>query len=368
MASHRPSHPDAASAGHARRGAAVAARARRGRLLALGTIVAVFALFGSIVWYAWVESRALGNGELPLLRASREPYRVAPEDPGGLPIPNADRPIGRLLEGETAPRPERILPAEEPDVRTLAAQLSTDAQEERAGRSGSAVGRPGEASRLAQSGTPRPPRSLFEAPAASPGPGAVGGGRSDDAAPAAAGTPSGVGTLEPAAGGPSAGAEPETAPSARPLLPPAPSSTAVTTGEVPAAAEATSEGEVPAPDVAAVPEERESQAAPAAAEPAPVSAAEPVAEAARPAAGDGAGVRVQLAAVSRRDGIERHWAAMRRRWPEVLAGRELTIEPLERGGRTLYRIQAAGFASKQEAAAACRRIRDAGGDCFVVAR
>lgn len=363
-----PSRPVSASAVRVTRGAATAARARRGRLVALATMVAVFALFGAIVWYAWLESATLAEGEVPLLRASKEPWRVAPEDPGGLPVPNADRPIGRLLEGGGAgPQPERILPVEEPDARALAALVASEAQAEG----------------LRSDEAPGPPRSLLVPPAEEEPVGPAAGPAAPETDLELGAEP--VATVpEPAAGREAAAGEPHATGGGEPMPgalhatplpaaePPAPEEDAPATAAGPATAARPAPASVPEQPAAppAPPAATPVTAAPPAAAPAveePKPPATPVRTAALPAA-RAAGVRVQLAAVSRREGIERQWAAMQRRWREALDGRELAIEPLERGGRTLWRIQASGFASAAEAAAACRSIREQGGDCFVVGK
>lgn len=355
--------PGALHAHRSTRGAATAARARRGRVLALATMLAVFALFGSIVWYAWVESRALGDGEVPVLRASKEPWRVSPLDPGGLPLPHADRPIGRVLDGdeEAVAEPERILPVEEPDLRSVAAKVAEAPV------------------RVAQNDpTPGAPRSLLHPPAEAAPITDIGDGESSaDVAPTLTDPSSDEGTAalapEPAAGE-EAALEPQAtavdgSQPAAPIIPSSPTSAA------PAAPTA-------APQPATPPASADAQERATRLEPPAMpssSQAAPKAEAVKQATGapgqaktvsaaPAAGFRIQLAAVSRREGIEQQWAAMQRRWPEALSGRQMAIEPMERNGRTLWRIQAVGFQSATEAAAACRMIRERGGDCFVVGK
>lgn len=382
----RPINPDAS--GRPGRAAAKAAQVRRGRLVAAGTMIAVFTLFGAIVWYAWLESGALGDGQVPLLKASREPWKLPPTEPGGLPLPNAERPIGALLEAEAAPAtPERIVPVEEIDVRALA-ELPADEAETAPAEN--AAGEGGSGAQMAQAETAGEPRSLLAGSADPTASGAAGVAPADEASP---GLRPGSDALEPAAGrdalddaadqakaqllppqpitpqqepaGPPPAAASPAGPPTSPVTAPDPGSSLPVVPPNAALEPAMAEQSPPKSDLGQSPEPAsETVARP---EP-PAGPAAAVVPAATPPALAASGVLVQLAAVSQREGIEVRWKDMQRRWPQALAGRQLKVEPLQRGGRTLWRIQAAGYANRAEAEAACRTIRKAGGDCFVVSR
>ncbi|GBD43488.1 Cell division protein FtsN [bacterium HR40] len=361
-------------------GTAAPPRQPRGRLIAGATLVGVFGLFGAIVWYAWMESHAIGGDEVPLLAAPTVPWKVSPENPGGLSLVGENRPIGRLLEaGEgSVEEPERILPVEDPDVRSLAAVLpsgepsaapaGTEAKDGQADGAASAS-----EPQLAQGAPPSDPRSLLPP---KPGPEAGAAPASEPHSGPEAGEPAArptdteagpslppTGSLPPSAPAAAAGPRPAATAADRPASASrAPAAQATVAAPVDPAAS-------PGPATVAAGQagdsgRRTSGSATAVGAPAPASAG-----AMRPVAlPTGGTIRVQLAAVSRREGIEARWASLQRRWPQVLAGRELVVEPLESGGRTLYRIQAAGYRSRAEAEAACRTIRAGGGECFPVGR
>jgi hypothetical protein len=121
---------------------------------------------------------------------------------------------------------------------------------------------------------------------------------------------------------------------------------------------------VPEPDrrPARVPEAEPSTPAPSAAEEETPSTATR-ATAARSAASS---FRIQLAAVP--PGEEHAtFERLEARFGDVLTGLAPRFQAISTDRGVLVRIQATGFASEAAAAADCRRIREAGGECFVVA-
>ncbi|HEX6959762.1 MAG TPA: SPOR domain-containing protein [Ferrovibrio sp.] len=88
------------------------------------TITAVIALvavaaFGVSIWFAYDQGVKRGSsGAPPLIRADQGPVKVAPENPGGLQVPNQDKEIYERIGGNTAQstgaaQPERLLPPPE---------------------------------------------------------------------------------------------------------------------------------------------------------------------------------------------------------------------------------------------------------------
>ncbi len=76
--------------------------------------------------------------------------------------------------------------------------------------------------------------------------------------------------------------------------------------------------------------------------------------------------RIQLAAVP--PGEEQAtFARLERRFGDALDGLSPRFQAISTDAGVLVRVQAAGFASEGAALAQCRRIRAAGGECFVVA-
>jgi outer membrane biosynthesis protein TonB len=96
--------------------------------------------------------------------------------------------------------------------------------------------------------------------------------------------------------------------------------------------------------------------------PEPKAAAPKVAPAPTPAAKSGGAV-VQIGAVS-------STALADKAWSEAVAvaggaGKGKNVEKIERNGGTLYRTAVTGFASREDAAAFCNRLKAAGKSCFV---
>lgn len=81
--------------------------------IALGAVVA----FGIGIWFAYDQGVKRGaSGAPPLIRADQGPTKVAPENPGGMQVPNQDKQIyERLPGGQTANNSgtEKLLPPPE---------------------------------------------------------------------------------------------------------------------------------------------------------------------------------------------------------------------------------------------------------------
>lgn len=74
---------------------------------------------------------------------------------------------------------------------------------------------------------------------------------------------------------------------------------------------------------------------------------------------------LQFAAVSERATADREIAKLKSAYPSALAGHAFTVESAQVSGKTLYRIVATGFASREAANTACSKIKASGGACFV---
>jgi outer membrane biosynthesis protein TonB len=114
---------------------------------------------------------------------------------------------------------------------------------------------------------------------------------------------------------------------------------------------------------------------PAAAKPAP---APPVAKAApvkpepkaassapAPAAKAGGVAAVQIGAFSSQALADKGWNDAAALAPGAAAGKGKSVEKVEKDGKTLFRTQVTGFASRADASAFCARLKAAGKACFV---
>lgn len=99
--------------------------------------------------------------------------------------------------------------------------------------------------------------------------------------------------------------------------------------------------------------------------PAPVAKAEPPAPAPAKPAGGGGGVAVQIGAVSSTALADKAWNDAVAAAPGLAAGKGKGIEKIEKNGATLYRTAVTGFATRDDAAAFCAKLKAAGKACFV---
>lgn len=90
------------------------------RLVALVVVLA----FVGIVWYAFSQGQQMGISQVtPVIKADNEPFKVKPEQPGGMEIPHQDKMIYEELQGKNAEQvPEKLLPPPEKPVDMAAAE------------------------------------------------------------------------------------------------------------------------------------------------------------------------------------------------------------------------------------------------------
>lgn len=113
--------------------------APRVRIRFLSVFIAL-AVFGGFFWLAWYAYKAgtstTAPTEVPLVTADDEPFRVKPEDPGGMVIPHQDKTVYEAIArqpNDGKPKQEKLLPlAEEPvkaDSLTSEEQLRASRQQ-----------------------------------------------------------------------------------------------------------------------------------------------------------------------------------------------------------------------------------------------
>lgn len=71
------------------------------RVLAVTAGLAVLGILGAVLYSTWPEGRGeVSDDAVPIIRADATPYKSAPEEPGGMDVPNKDSTIFNTLKGE----------------------------------------------------------------------------------------------------------------------------------------------------------------------------------------------------------------------------------------------------------------------------
>ena len=346
---------------------------RRPRLLPVWVLLGGAALAGG----AWAVTEFVGRGpapdeaQVPLITASAESWKVRPDDPGGMEIPNQGTLIYETLTtADPEEAPERILPSpEEPLSPPRPAAEDAD--------------RTAEAAPDATSDAVAPPAAdaLESAPAE--------------------GTPptEALGTPELAAVEPAPPAEPAWVEETRPPEPDPVEATAVFDLEAleggsivlppppkPRPSDLLLAEAAPAPETEAFASETEapsSSARPLEASPVPLPVDKPVrvVRAERPSeaitatplreeAAPSSTIRiwryVQLGTASSRAPLESHWEMLRRNHEDAIVGLSPLIMPVDRGDAGIfYRLRAGPLSDEETARWVCAQLRARGLECFV---
>jgi hypothetical protein len=87
---------------------------RFGRLRRLGVAIAVMGVFAGGLWFAYTEGMrhavsAKDSADIPLIQADTRPFKLKPQNPGGMQRPDRDL----LIYGEPRPQVEHLLPPPE---------------------------------------------------------------------------------------------------------------------------------------------------------------------------------------------------------------------------------------------------------------
>ena len=326
-------------------------RPRRSRILLVGLpVFAVFAAFGVFAWLAYQEDARVPVGEPPLIKAAAGPFKLAPDDPGGREVADQGE-INALLSDEPGPAlPERVLPLpEEPRAPTLTALPSEESEPAASpGELPESVSEPEGAAKEAEAALAR---LLANVGSETPSP-----------------ERQGAAVEQPAAAPASVATVPARRPTAPQSVVDAP---AAVTGDPPPAAQAdrpSSEADEALArllaQVAGEPVPPDAQAsAPASQPPRAVAAIAP----AEPVSRQGAGFRIQLAAVRDEADARRAWTGLVERLGSLVADYEPYYQRAETSNGVFYRIQVGSFASERAADAVCVEVQRRNASCFVVA-
>jgi hypothetical protein len=353
-------------------------RRSRKKLVTVGALVvaAVVGTAGTLAWRNGTGRFAGNSGAPPIIKADNAPLKVAPENPGGMEIPNQNRQIYERATPESQTRvvdqreqpidvreAARSLPAAPPasnaaPASPAPAESTPPAQDvaasdpgRRPPRSNALAGALGEPRRV-RTVSVRPDGTLFDAP---PAPALV------NATPAlvpAAGSlppPVQVATIPISIGGtastsPSA---PAAAPTAQPPAAPASATGATPTGPVATVL----------PPQRPRPDGRSAAPEPAGARVATIA---PTPEAAAPTPGASTTRAYSVQLGIRPSEQEAHTAAtqLASKFAADLGGRSPAVARAEVSGKTVYRMRV-GPMSRDEANALCTRLKSSGGQCFV---
>jgi len=307
------------------------ARSRKGPI-AIAAVVGALVLGGGGAYLA-SGSASITGGEPPLIKASNEPTKIQPQNPGGVEIPNQNKQIYERANQDAA---TKVVNREEQPVDVKqAVRMNGGAVADATG--GTVPG-----------GTVKPQQT----------------------ASLNLGEPKRVRTVTIRPDGTVAGEAPAPQPAA-----PAPMTLPPQTNAAPAPTQTASAQPRPAASTpvaapatpAATPKPAPAAATPAAATPAPqkVAAVQPTAPAA-PAATETTptgGFSVQLGLANSEAAAQATFASFQRKYSD-LAGMPAMIRKAEVNGSTIYRVRV-GPLSKDEASSLCSKLQGQGGQCFV---
>ncbi|WP_271201133.1 SPOR domain-containing protein [Methylopila turkensis] len=338
-------------------------RSRGGRtgLMLVAAVVGVAMLgAGGVLAYRSMGAGGAFSGEPPLIKAETEPVKTVPDNPGGAEVPHQNKQIYDRVGGEEPQKSKVVSRQEEPvDLPASSAPARNSDIARVILPGGPASVEPTPPSTMGSE--PRrvktveiTPDTSYDTPTATapvrdpiaemarsgePPVSEFDNGIMSDA-PARAETPA----PRPQAAAPTPTPRPAPAPAARPSATPAPALAPQQRAAQPA----------PAPQAP-----REQQVAAAAAP----RAATPAAPAATTARG---GFVVQV--TSQRSDAEARaaYAALQRKYPQVLGSYSASIQTATVGDRgTYYRVRVGPFADGAQASSVCSNLRAAGGDCVV---
>ncbi|MET0746244.1 MAG: SPOR domain-containing protein [Microvirga sp.] len=312
-------------------------RSRKGLLV--GCAVAALVVIGGGAWYAAGPSAMLAGGPPPVIKASVEPTKVHPENPGGVEIPNQNKQIYERAKQSTE---TKVVNREEQpiDVKEAARIAAAGTVTGTTGATGATGATGGPATSL-NLGEPKKVRTVSIRP--------DGTVVTPDSAPAALPPP------PPARQAAMMPPPPMTMPTGAQPAPP----TIQTAASTPRPAGTTSS--TPASPAAQKPVA--SAATPASATPQRVASLQPVAPAESASEAPLSGYSVQLGVRGSEGDAQKAFTQMQSKYAD-LQGQPALIRKAEVNGATVYRVRV-GPMSKDDASTLCSRLQGGGAQCFV---
>lgn len=318
----------------------------------LPTLVTLGAFGGLLVlaWFAYQDGKVpVPEEEIPVIKAEEEPFKRAPENPGGEEIPHVDK---EVFDGVNRDKPianarkEVVSDADQPIDRAFLKQFGSASEEEAPEPRQEEIQFGGD--QKAEPALEPKPLPLAKAEEALPTPN-TGGIRLLDMKPREKAAEAPVVPVIDAKSSAAAEVEKQMAASedeAEPAIPEIPAATTEKPEEVkkaaPVVAPKTTKEAAKKPVVA------EKKKAPA--------------ETRLPAKG----LRVQLGAYRSEREAETEWKRIRAKFKTALSGKTMMVQPVQVAGKgTMYRLQAGPVASREEAKGLCKKLVAAGQGCFL---
>lgn len=291
----------------------------------LQTVVVVFALCGffGLAWYAYKSGDTVDDKDVELIKVDKTPIKEAPANPGGMEIPNQDKTVYSLIDGNNKtdkPVVERIMPAPEEPV--------TPGNQSEAWMS----------SKLKNQNDAGKNSPMMNAPIL----------KEVDKAPAK--------TEQFNPGKPKEVASADT--TQAPVLDTAKAPAETTPAPAPAPAKAQSTAPAPAPQKKeeADEEDDDTQDTEETRTPAPAPAA---------STANLPKIRVQLAALTSQAEADKVWQQLVRKFPDELGSKQHYVVRVTVKGKQYYRLQAAPLASSHAAEQLCMTLISSGQACIL---
>lgn len=257
--------------------------------------------------------------DLPIIRRPQEDVKVQPVDPGSVAIPSREQTVYDIIERrpESIEEAKVLPPAEQPNADAIEALVEEVSARKEPAEPAAKPAAESLVGNIPAASSAKTEKTEENQPAAEPQPAVSENGSKPRAA------------TEPVA---------------------------ETVKEKPVEATSAAAPKEPARSQTEAKPATEPTAKPQAAAKAPAKAAAPVAK---------GSWQIQLMSSPNRQAVEKSWASLSAKY-KMLSGLAHEISSADLGSKgTYYRLKAGNFATREEAAAFCNRVKAAGGSCFV---
>lgn len=289
------------------------------RSLFIGALAGL-AMAAVVGWFVLAPEYDGGSvEEVPLIRRPQEEAKVPPADPGSVAISNREQTVYDIIEHKTEQpeEPNVLPPAEQPNADAIEALVEEVSARKETAEPAAKPAAESLVGNIPAASSAKTEKTEEKQPAAEPQPAVSENGSKPRAA------------TEPVA---------------------------ETVKEKPVEVTSAAAPKEPAKSQTAAKPATEPTAKTKAAAKAPAKAAAPVAK---------GSWQIQLMSSPNRQAVEKSWASLSAKY-KMLSGLAHEISSADLGSKgTYYRLKAGNFATREEAAAFCNRVKAAGGSCFV---